>query len=126
MGCRIHLSMKPIIRLYYGHSDFSPLLTMTLSWIPVKICDHKVARFWLTSVTLEFKKEKHGGCHVSNLANTNSRVSSSTRNILTAPLGLRVDFSRDSMFPSTKPTPFLFERKCYVVNLFLTIIQIFL
>lgn len=32
----------------------------------------------------------------------------------------------ERVFPSTKPTPFFFERKCYGVNLFMTIIQTFL
>lgn len=59
MGCRIHFSMKPIIPLYYGHSDFSPSFTMTLNWIPVKDCDPKAACVWFTSITLEFKKQRN-------------------------------------------------------------------
>ena len=119
--------MKLIIPFYYGHSDFSLFLTVTLNWIPVKVYDSKAARAPLTSITLELRKVTDDEvCRVSDSANTDFRVSSSIRNTQEPQLGLRVDFLRDSMLPTTTPTPFFFERKCYRVNLFLKIIQTFL
>lgn len=112
MRCRIHLSMKLIIPLYYGHSDFSLFLTVTLNWIPVKVYDSKVARAQLTSITLELRKVTDDEvCRVSDSANTDFRMSSSIRNTQEPWLRLRVDFLRDSMLPTTTATPFFFWKK---------------
>lgn len=73
--------MKLIIPLYYGHSDLSLFLTVTLNWIPVKVYDSKAARAQLTSITLELRKVTDDEvCRVSDSANTDFRMSSSIRN----------------------------------------------